>query len=246
MANKTIIAFDLYGTLLSTDSIAAELAKTVGHDAARSLATLWRRYQLEYSWRISSMSHYRPFSAITRASLQHAAAELGLALPEPDIERVMKAYDSLHVFPDVPPALQQLENAPWVDAYVFSNGTPAALAASVRNSPDLGPHAHVLKGLVSVDEVEVFKPDRRTYEYLLRRVGKEDAPHGVWLVSSNPFDALGAVAAGLRSAWVDRGGKGWIDRLGDVLGDMRPTLVVSGVDEAVREIQRRLDDTPTA
>lgn len=53
-----IIAFDLYGTLLSTDSIAAELAQSVGEESGRALAALWRRYQLEYTWRINSMGAY--------------------------------------------------------------------------------------------------------------------------------------------------------------------------------------------
>jgi len=53
--SKTVIAFDLYGTLLSTESISKELAKIYGDDKAQSLATLWRRYQLEYTWRINSM-----------------------------------------------------------------------------------------------------------------------------------------------------------------------------------------------
>lgn len=54
-SKKTVIAFDLYGTLLSTESIADELAKHYGSDAVKSLAALWRRYQLEYTWRINSM-----------------------------------------------------------------------------------------------------------------------------------------------------------------------------------------------
>lgn len=54
-AMTTIIAFDLYGTILSTDSIAAELTEIAGHDRAGELASLWRRYQLEYTWRINSM-----------------------------------------------------------------------------------------------------------------------------------------------------------------------------------------------
>jgi 2-haloacid dehalogenase len=58
-SRKTIIAFDLYGTLLSTESIAGELAKLFGHDASKPLAALWRRYQLEYTWRINSMG--KPF-----------------------------------------------------------------------------------------------------------------------------------------------------------------------------------------
>ena len=53
---KTVIAFDLYGTLLSTESIAKELATHFGQEKAASLAGLWRRYQLEYTWRLNSMS----------------------------------------------------------------------------------------------------------------------------------------------------------------------------------------------
>ena len=52
---KAVIAFDLYGTLLSTESIAQELAGVVGPENAQPVAALWRRYQLEYTWRINSM-----------------------------------------------------------------------------------------------------------------------------------------------------------------------------------------------
>lgn len=52
---KTVIAFDLYGTLLSTESIANELARIYGEDEAKLIATQARRYQLEYTWRINSM-----------------------------------------------------------------------------------------------------------------------------------------------------------------------------------------------
>ena len=51
----TVIAFDLYGTLLSTESIAEELAEIVGDEHSTTLAALWRRYQLEYTWRSNSM-----------------------------------------------------------------------------------------------------------------------------------------------------------------------------------------------
>lgn len=57
MADKVVVAFDLYGTLLSTDSIAQELEKHLG-PKAQSVATLWRQCQLEYTWRLNSMSAY--------------------------------------------------------------------------------------------------------------------------------------------------------------------------------------------
>lgn len=52
---KTVLAFDLYGTLLSTESIARELGEHFDQDTAKSVATVWRRYQLEYTWRLNSM-----------------------------------------------------------------------------------------------------------------------------------------------------------------------------------------------
>jgi 2-haloacid dehalogenase len=53
---KTLVAFDLYGTLLSTASIATKLASHYGQDTADSIASVWRKYQLEYTWRLNSMS----------------------------------------------------------------------------------------------------------------------------------------------------------------------------------------------
>ncbi len=53
--HKTIVAFDLYGTLLSTESIADELASHFGYEKAQVIAGLWRRLQLEYTWRMNSM-----------------------------------------------------------------------------------------------------------------------------------------------------------------------------------------------
>lgn len=55
MATNVVIAFDAYGTLLSTESIAQELASHFGEEQADTLAALWRRIQLEYTWRYNSM-----------------------------------------------------------------------------------------------------------------------------------------------------------------------------------------------
>jgi 2-haloacid dehalogenase len=53
-----------------------------------------------------------------------------------------------------------------------------------------------------VDAIRTFKPDPAVYEYLAAEVrAPKDA---VWLISSNPFDVIGAKACGLRSAWVQR------------------------------------------
>lgn len=242
MANdKVIIAFDLYGTLLSTDSIAQELGKLCGEDKAKVIASQARRLQLEYSWRITCMGKYRPFSELTRWSFRQAAREQGVKLSALDEQRIMQAYNGLSTFQDADEALRLLRSSPGVEPYIFSNGEPGMLRGSLETSPGLSRGAgEVLPAsrAVSVEEAGVFKPDPRAYAHLVREVGKEaDLAHQVWVVSANPFDALGAVAAGLRSCWVDRsGGTGWIDGLGGALDDLRPTVTTHGVDGAVRDI----------
>lgn len=52
---ETILAFDLYGTLLSTESVARQLTELFDEEKGKSIAVSWRRYQLEYTWRLNSM-----------------------------------------------------------------------------------------------------------------------------------------------------------------------------------------------
>jgi len=238
-SSKTTIAFDLYGTLLSTESIAKELASHFGEEKAQSIATLWRRYQLEYTWRMNSMALYKPFSEITLTSLNHALAESSKSLSKKDIDSLMKAYDSLSTFPDVEPALKALAKDSSIDVYVFSNGTDAMVGSSVKQSPSLSPYASIFKDLVTIEEIKVYKPDPKVYSHLAKKVGKSTSKEdlaSIWLVSGNPFDVVGARAAGIQAAWIDRAGAGWNDRLGD-LASGGPTVMVKGVDEVVKAIQ---------
>ncbi|KAK7943499.1 haloacid dehalogenase- type II [Apiospora aurea] len=231
---KVVIAFDLYGTLLSTESIAHELAQLYGEQAAKTLAALWRQYQLEYTWRINCMGQYRSFHEITHSALKHALAEHALEISEQDSRELMKAYDRLHVFPEVSAAMELLrENSDQIDVYVFSNGTDAMVGNSVKSSPDLGPHAGLFRSLVTVETVKAYKPDMRVYAHLVEQVGKQGSNSDVWVVSANPFDITGAKAAGLKTAFIDRPGKGWIDRLDET---SQPTIVAFGVEGAVKSI----------
>ncbi|KAH7018111.1 uncharacterized protein B0I36DRAFT_335327 [Microdochium trichocladiopsis] len=295
---RKVIAFDLYGTLLSTDSIAHELAKHYGEEAAPGIATLWRRFQLEYTWRITSMGEFKNFQEITRSALGHALMEhSGIKLTAKAASELMRAYDSLHVYPDVEAGLKLLKDAkegktleevteegegegeyttrkevpspqsldvrdstgrsssrssassssssslPEMDAYIFTNGTPEMAMRSMVTSPELSHHTKASErglfsdpgSIVSADSVQCYKPDPRVYQHLLDVAGvrTEQDKRNVWVISANPFDVVGAKAAGLRAAWIDRAGKGWVDRL----DEMRvPSVTATGVDEAIKAI----------
>jgi 2-haloacid dehalogenase len=55
-SREIVLAFDAYGTLLSTESISKKLASYFGEEKAAAVSAKWRLYQLEYTWRANSMS----------------------------------------------------------------------------------------------------------------------------------------------------------------------------------------------
>lgn len=184
---------------------------------------------------------YKDFHEITRGALRHALSEQRLDVAQHEFDHLMTAYDRLHVFDEVPAALQRLQQQQQqqqpgtVTACVFSNGTDAMVRNSIAQAEDLRPHVDVFRDIVTVEEVRAFKPDHRVYEHLLQRLDRQDA-HAradVWVVSANPFDIVGARAAGLKAAFIDRAGTGWIDRLDSL---REPSLIAPNVDEAVQFI----------
>ena len=54
--SRMLVAFDLYGTLVNPQDINKKLSQHFGKEQATSVATVWRKYQLEYTWRLNSMS----------------------------------------------------------------------------------------------------------------------------------------------------------------------------------------------
>lgn len=182
---------------------------------------------------------YQPFSTITLNSLHHALGDSSLSLSSLQIDSLIKSYDALSTFPDVSPALQSLANEKNITPVIFSNGTESMVYNSVYSSPSLSPHAHVFRDIITVEQVEKFKPDPSAYYHLAEKMGKgrdEKSMGEMWLVSGNPFDVVGARAVGMKAAWVDRVGKGWTDRL--LNGEKaRPTIVVAGLGEAVEGVR---------
>src|SRR5947208_15420 len=59
-----------------------------------------------------------------------------------------------------------------------------------------------LDELISVDEVQTYKPSPLVYQYAAERLGQVIGE--IRLISSNPFDVIGATAVGMQVAWLDR------------------------------------------
>jgi len=57
MADREVLAFDLYGTLVDPIAISSELDQVLGESDGSEAARLWRLKQLEYSFRLTAMGH---------------------------------------------------------------------------------------------------------------------------------------------------------------------------------------------
>lgn len=177
---------------------------------------------------------YEDFTTVTRNSLRHALSERGQQLRDSEIESLIAAYDCLHAFPDVGPALNRIANDSSIQTVIFSNGTKDMISNSVLHSADLSKHASILSDLVTVDEVKKYKPSPATYQHLAQKVRKQLSQMGeIWLVSSNPFDIVGARSTGMNAIWVDRAAKGWQDA---VSPGVKPTAIVHSLEQIVKEI----------
>ena len=138
MADRGVLAFDLYGTLVDPTAISADLDRTLAGGQGREIAALWRLKQLEYSFRLTVMGRYQDFGWVTGRALDFACASLGLTLSREQAQRLIELYDQLRPFPDAEPALSSLARAGY-ELAVFSNGSPGMVKNCLANS-GLGAH----------------------------------------------------------------------------------------------------------
>lgn len=217
MSVAEALAFDMYGTLVDPIRIWKQLEHYIPGNAQR-IAEIWRQKQLEFTFRLTAMERYEDFEQVTRKALDYALAAAGLSLDTQQKNSLMAQYNDLERFADVEPGLQRLKDAGYT-MVVFSNGSPSMLTR-IMHAANLGRYC---SGFVSVDEVKVYKPSPVVYRHVANRLARPI--NEVRLVSSNPFDVIGAESAGMQAAWVNRSG-GLFDTLAP-----RPHMVVKSLVE---------------
>ncbi len=189
-------AFDIYGTLIDTHGVVDELRKHLG-DRAVEFSKIWRDKQLEYTWRRGLMGQYQNFAVCTRQSLDYTDLLLQTDLEPVVKDELLQCYRRLPAFDDVAANLATLAQAD-CQLFAFSNGLAEDVAGLLKQAGI----DHLFDRVVSVDELQTFKPDPKVYQHLLR-VTQTPADQ-CWLVSSNAFDVIGARAVGIKTAWLQR------------------------------------------
>src|ERR1700730_17998988 len=188
------VVFDAYGTLYDVQSVAA-ITDEAFPGYGEIITQIWRLKQLEYTWLRSLMQRYEDFSIITRDSLVYTLRCLGLKNDPRVFERIMGKYAHLDLYPDAMTTLAALRDRKLA---ILSNGSTDMLNSLVGNTG----LDRILDATISVDSKRIFKPAPDAYTLIEANLGF--APADVLFVSSNPFDACGAKAFGLKVAWIER------------------------------------------
>lgn len=221
------IAFDVYGTLIDTHGVIVELEQYIGSQA-QAFSQTWRDKQLEYSFRRGLMKQYKDFSVCTTDAFEYTCAYYKVQLSQEDKQCILKAYRTLPAFADAKKGLLDAKNAGF-RLFAFSNGSATMVNALLSNAGLIDYFIDV----VSVDEVQSFKPDPGVYHHFLKRAGA--LAHNAWLISGNSFDVIGAISSGMHAAWVKRSPEAIFDPWG-----ITSTLVIRDLGELTQMISKTI------
>jgi len=198
------VVFDAYGTLFDVYSIQI-LADELYPGKGVEIALKWRDKQIEYTRLItqsdphnpSGSQYFRPFSELTRLSLEYTLDWLRLDRASGQVAMLMRQYDHLRPFPETLAVLQKIKGLGLTTA-ILSNGSADMLASAVRSGEMAGALDHV----ISVDSIRLYKTAPESYALVLKTIPVSKGE--VLFVSSNAWDALGATWFGFTTHWVNR------------------------------------------
>lgn len=198
----TTCVFDAYGTLFDVTAAARIAAEQPGQERLAKvwprLAADWRSKQLQYTWLRAITGDHTTFWQVTQDGLDWAMEASDLDDPELR-ETLLALYWELPAYPEVPEMLHSLKSN-GLSTAILSNGSPDMLDGAV----DFADVRGLLDAVLSVEEVGIFKPARAVYDLVGERFGT--APDQVLFMSSNGWDAAGAVGYGFQTVWVNRAG----------------------------------------
>lgn len=195
-----VLMFDQYGTIVDMQGGLVEVAtpylKGKGWTGRPdAFVTWWRRAHFENSMIDALLQReHIPYRRIGEISVAYTLERAGIPHTEEEVSYLVAQIEKLRPFPDVPAALAQLRKH--YKLAVLSNGDPDMLEAARPY------HGISFDHVISVAAAGAFKPHFATYTKAAQIVGV--ALDEVLFVANHAFDCVGAKAAGMRTAFVDR------------------------------------------
>jgi 2-haloacid dehalogenase len=195
-----VCMFDQYGTVVDMQKglteVAAPFLKAKGWNVRPDdFVTWWRRTHFENSM-IDALLHkeHTSYREIGQRAVAYTLERAGIPHTADEVRWLVAQIEQLKPFPDVPEALARLKTK--YKIVVLSNGDPDMLEAAKPF------HKIPFDAVISVATAGSFKPHVATYTKAAEILGVKMAE--VLFVANHAFDCIGAKAAGMRTAFIDR------------------------------------------
>jgi 2-haloacid dehalogenase len=195
-----VCMFDQYGTVVDMQTglveAATPLLRAKGWQGnPNAFVTWWRRTHFENSM-IDALLHreHTPYREIGERAVAHVMDRAGIGYTMDEVRTLVDHIVRLRPFPEVPTALDRLRTR--YRLVVLSNGDPDMLEAAKAH------HGIAFERTISVAEANSFKPHVATYTKAAEIVGVR--MDEVLFIANHAFDCIGAKAAGMRTAFIDR------------------------------------------
>lgn len=195
-----ICMFDQYGTVVDMQGGLVKIAKPFLEKKGwkgdpNSFVTWWRRTHFENSM-IDALLHreHTPYREIGHRSVAHVMERAKIDFTMDDVRYLVSEIEKLVPFPEVPESLARLQRK--YKLVVLSNGDPDMLETAKRY------HKVPFDKVISVAEANSFKPHVATYTKAAEIMNVK--PEQVLFVANHAFDCIGAKAAGMKTAFIDR------------------------------------------
>lgn len=191
---RHVIVFDVNETLLDLAALDAPFNDAFGNADARPR---WFAQLLNLAMTSVITGTYHDFSELGRAALHMVAARQGVTLSDPAVRRIVERMQHLPPHPDAVPALNTLKGAGFRLA-ALTNSAPRMARTQLANAG----LTDYFERILSVDEVQCFKPAPQPYRMAAERLDVTTTE--MRMVAAHDWDIIGAMTAGCAGAFVAR------------------------------------------
>jgi 2-haloacid dehalogenase len=192
----TTLVFDVNETMLDLADLDQHFTRVFDNAAVRRE---WFSLVLRNALTLTVIGDYSDFAAVAGTSLDMVAEVHGVAIGDEDRSAITGQMTALRPHPDVPASLARLKESGL--RLVALTNSPPDIANRQLNNSGLAPHFdHVL----SVHSVGRFKPHPEVYLHAAAFVG--ESPEEMMMVAAHDWDIAGAMAVGMKGAYVLRPG----------------------------------------
>jgi 2-haloacid dehalogenase len=194
---RPVIVFDVNETLLDLEPV-----RTWFHTRfeGRIEASQWFGELLRLSFVSAATDRYSPFTGLAADALRTTASAAGISTSQDDAETLGRLMRNLHPHADAREGIEDLVRAGFTVSALTNSPQEAANAQLNHAGLD-----NLIDPILSVEMVRRFKPHASVYRAAAERLGV--SPSDMIMIAAHDWDIAGAMAAGCRGVFIERGGR---------------------------------------